>query len=498
MLYRRLTASLLTTGLLSGAWPLAAAAQRAKAPSRPEPTVSLNIPVNVSAPFPKAEDNLPYFDDFSWREFIALTWPVRVGTSAPFPRGVPDSKKKYGDVSVPGVWETWKADYELFLPDGSAPADWQSFATPSPCDGDGTLVPYQKVLGSFARYHGFNQASMTESGGPLVSQNGQYVRYETRVNQAEYKYITNPGGSHPGPLYLVKNLPGNGSANPPLKFPSGSVEVKASWRVMTGVPDKQRKRYYITQAKVLDPVSGTCTLADVGLIGLHIVNKTPTLPQWVWSTFEHVDNVPALPGESSQAAPPYSLNDNDPKTPLSEMGKPISQCNPPQQHPAPTQVVRKRPIAASTQQTNKAYQQAKGVKGTVWENYQLVLTQWPVGATDTFPSTAQPQPQTNTANVATETWVQDSTATSCMGCHSVSNNHQYDFVWFLPLGAYPRHSEPCQPQVASATPAAQPSDSLAAPLPAAPLPAVERRNKAVIDLRDLMNRTKQGQAAAEP
>ena len=103
MLYRRLAAALLTTGLLSGAWPLAASAQRAKAPSRPEPTVSLNIPVNVSAPFPKPEDNLPYFDDFSWREFIALTWPVRVGTSAPFPRGVPDSKKKYGDVSVPGA-----------------------------------------------------------------------------------------------------------------------------------------------------------------------------------------------------------------------------------------------------------------------------------------------------------------------------------------------------------------------------------------------------------
>lgn len=486
---RRLAASLLTTALLCGAWPRTAAAQRAKPPPRPVPSISHNIPINVSAPFQKPEDNLPYFDDFSWREFIALTWPVRVTPSAPYLRGVPDIKKKYGDVSVPGVWETWKADYELFLPEGAAPADWQSFATPSPCDASSTLVPYQKVLGAFSKYHGFNQASMTGSGGPLVSQNRQYVRYETRVNQAEYKYITRPGDPHPGPLYLVKNLPGNGSSNPALKFPSGSVEVKATWRVMTGVPDKQRKRYYITQAKLLDPVSGTCTLADVGLIGMHIVNKTPSLPQWVWSTFEHVDNVPALPGESTRGEPPYSLNDNNPKTPLPEMGKPLSQCNPPQKDPAPTQVVRKRPIAASTQLTNQAWQRAPGVKGTVWENYQLVLTQWPVGGTDMFPSTTSPQPQTNTANVATETWFQDSTATSCMGCHGVSNRHQYDSVWFLPLGAWPRKLDPCEQQVASAPPENNP----AAPPPAAP--AAEHRDKALLDLRDLMQRTKQGQAA---
>jgi hypothetical protein len=488
MLDRRLAASLLTAGLLSGAWPLAAAAQGAKPPPRPVPVVSYNIPINVSAPFQKPEDNLPSFDDFSWREFIALTWPVSVGTRAPYPRGLPDIKKKYGDVSVPGVWETWKADYELFLPEGAAPADWKSFATPSPCDASSTLVPYEKVLGSFNRYHGFNQASMTDLAGPLVSQNRQYVRYETRINQAEYKYITQPGSPHPGPLYLLKNLPGNGSANPALNFPSGSVEVKASWRVMTGVPDKQRKRYYLTRAKVLDPVSGTCTLTDVGLIGLHIVNKTPSFPQWVWSTFEHVDNVPALPGESAPGEAPYSLNDNDPKTPPSAMGQPISQCNPPVKDPAPTQVVRQRPIAASTQLTNQAYRQAKGVKGTVWENYQLVLTQWPVGSTDTFPSVAQPQPQTNTANVATETWVQDSTATSCMGCHSVSNSHKYDFVWFLPLGAWPQKQAPCQPQVASAPLAAWPADNTAA----------ERRDKAILDLGELLKRTRQGQAAAQP
>ena len=30
----------------------------------------------------------------------------------------------------------------------------------------------------------------------------------------------------------------------------------------------------------------------VGLVGLHVVQKTKQLPQWMWATFEHVDNAP--------------------------------------------------------------------------------------------------------------------------------------------------------------------------------------------------------------
>lgn len=29
----------------------------------------------------------------------------------------------------------------------------------------------------------------------------------------------------------------------------------------------------------------------MGLVGFHIVQKTPSAPQWIWSTFEQVDNV---------------------------------------------------------------------------------------------------------------------------------------------------------------------------------------------------------------
>jgi hypothetical protein len=390
----------------------------------------------VTTPFPGVAPNLPYFDDFSWQEFIALTWPAEVSTSDPFSRGHPDKSKSYGDLSGPLVFQTWKSDYELFLPGGAAPSAWNSYASPSPCGG--TLTPYQTILASFDKYHGFNQAGFGIDAGPLVSQNAQYVRYETRVNMPQYNFIINPPAAYPGPLYLAKNLPGGTSGNPPLQFPIGSIEMKAGWRNLNGVPAAQQQTYFTTKAMLLDPVTGLCSQAVMGLVALHIVNKTQKFPNWVWSTFEHIDNVPAIGAETGQGAPPYGFNDNNPgNQKLSPMGKPITSCNPPAANPTPTQVVRIRAIAPSTLQTNSMYRSATGVKGTIWANYQLTATQWPInGGASTFPSTTDPQPQTNTANTVAETWFQTSTATSCMACHNLSKTKGDDFVWFLPIGAY--------------------------------------------------------------
>ena len=56
----------------------------------------------------------------------------------------------------------------------------------------------------------------------------------------------------------------------------------------------------------------------MGLVGLHIITRTNSAPQWVWSTFEHVANAPdAPPPPFAQAAtvePPAGshFNFNDP------------------------------------------------------------------------------------------------------------------------------------------------------------------------------------------
>ena len=57
--------------------------------------------------------------------------------------------------------------------------------------------------------------------------------------------------------------------------------------------------HYFTRDAIIyrrDPLGGdaTCRPAKVGLVGFHIAHKTYYAPQWVWSTFEHVENVPKV------------------------------------------------------------------------------------------------------------------------------------------------------------------------------------------------------------
>src|SRR5215471_1610778 len=99
-------------------------------------------PVTISAPQPPADVCIPdgfpgnpiaFFDDFSWRSFIAMVWPVQQGM-----RGVPDTSKGIGPVSGPLVFETFKADWEVFQPSPDdnpppAPAPWESYAGQNPC-----------------------------------------------------------------------------------------------------------------------------------------------------------------------------------------------------------------------------------------------------------------------------------------------------------------------------------------------------------------------------
>ena len=79
--------------------------------------VVVNIPGSVQSP----EDARPFFDDFSWRSMIALSWPAD-----PARRGVPKSPGTPGvflkaGSSYPAVWGSYREAYELFRVDGSRP-----------------------------------------------------------------------------------------------------------------------------------------------------------------------------------------------------------------------------------------------------------------------------------------------------------------------------------------------------------------------------------------
>ncbi|HZZ62800.1 MAG TPA: hypothetical protein VFE63_16830 [Roseiarcus sp.] len=394
--------------------------------------------------------------NFAWRAFIALNWPSLL--DAPN-RGVPDRHRALGD-SGERVWETFKSDYELFAvgDDGRrvAPEPWGSYAGRNPCGP--SVDNWQKTIASFAPFADFNQPSFAVGApaNPLVARNGAYTRYEIHFNEAEFSAFAASGWSR------GLNLPDNSR---PARFPIGSIAVKAAWRPLTAAdPPAVRARAYIERAEIVDTARtlaagrAVCSASDVALVGLHIAIKTKSRPQWIWSTFEHVDNVPPV-GEAEAREPdardagaPYAYF--DPSRPRnlwppfgSPAALPVDWTNPPKRDPAPMQVVRRHPIDPAVMAVNRVYWSLPGVRGTVWEHYMLVAVQWPTSGEapgpandgapfpsgtasgskgETYKSTAAPEE--NVVNTTMETYLQDRPS-SCMACHqAVSNARGGDFV----------------------------------------------------------------------
>ena len=449
----------------------------------PTPAMSAAVPFTLPPHnTPTPEEARPFFDYYSWEEFIALNWPAAVDSGTGLPvRGVANTSSGV-NMGSPGtrVWETWKADYELFRPIDPAtgqpgvPTAWSSYllsptATPTcptdPCGGKQAklLVMASKmdsVLGQV------NQAF----NGPLIAQNDTYVRYEIRINETEYDYIANSPTPNPfnKPLYIAANLPT--SPSNPVNFPEttpgsgsggsyGAMEVKAAWRELK--PGEDDSRYYWVNAILVDNPGKSCRCAKLGLVGLHIANKLSPFREWVWSTFEQVDNVPPVnpdPANCPETKPSgqYSFNSGSVTNPdgYDYNPKPVNAPIPNPPATPPVEVNRVQDITGCTKCINSMFQQFLVQQlgpNTVWQYYQLVATQWPsqqnqfqVGGTYPYacdcpfppdPTSASSDP---VANTTAETYFQLSSVaannTSCMDCHFGAA--ETDFSWTLQLEAY--------------------------------------------------------------
>ena len=160
-----------------------------------------------------------------------------------------------------------------------------------------------KTLALFVPYAEFNQPGFApgEFVNPLVARIHTYTRYEIRLNWPEDQAIAASGWS------VGRNLP---DAAHPADLPIGSIAVKASWRILTDADTPAvRARYYVVRdANVVDVAKSlaagkiACSKSDIALVGMHVMVKTRYRPQWLWSTFEHVDNVPPA-GEGEAREP---------------------------------------------------------------------------------------------------------------------------------------------------------------------------------------------------
>ena len=420
----------LTVGVVAFATIVACVARAAtSAPERPPmaiPVLSPIIPADLPAN-PTQADAV----NFAWRSFVAVNWPAVSGQ-----RGVPDWKKKIGQ---PGdvVWNTWKTPGEVFLANGQQPASWSQpgGTLPPECVKAGAapgvywLQRVTKVPGN--SNNGAMRAAREAVGGTLTDQHGNLVRFDVRLNKVEFDNIVG---------YRYYSIEGQDSAKV-ISLSAGVMEVKASWREMTDADTPLMKdRFFRRMAWIYTPASPnhppTCIESEVGLVGLHIAQKTPSRPQWTWATFEQLDNVPAFvpPSSAPTGAPdvrqlPYSFN--NPACPPSECvpNKSTQQNGEPTR--IPTQVTRVIDIGADAQQANPQWAAAlrKAMKFSPFQYYRLVDVQWPHNPRQA--PAGDPTPGL-VANTTMETYVIES---SCLSCHYTartgSGKLSSDFTFLL-------------------------------------------------------------------
>jgi cytochrome c len=354
---------------------------------------------------------------FAWQEFMALNWPAKIGQ-----RGVPDLEQPISSKNN-RVWETWKRESEVFLDDGAAPLAWNEQGPLSVKVSDPEI---ETVLLKNQKTDDFLDAKLQAAGSDarfkpvLTDQQGKLVRYDIRMNKVMFDYI-------------VQNRLYNGLVQAQAKqisFPVGSMLAKAAWREIT---PGQADSFYTTTALVCGDAAGkttACRKQLMGLVGLHITQKTPNAPQWIWATFEHVNNLPDPASSSGE----HSFNNPNCRNCTEN-----HETNP----GTPNQLTRERPIPSAskgsgaeednTLQLNADVAKALEADGSVLSQYQLIGVQWPMpklGSTKTGPQNAGDTPTVFKvkpdvlANSTMESYVQ--TTSSCMGCHAMARTSNQD------------------------------------------------------------------------
>ena len=411
------------------------------------------------------------FDRFSWQAFTALMAPGDAAHDAA------NDAARDADLDIPGskaAWQDFPTRRDLFSE--------VAFPNPSCADDlpDGSLL-----LASYVQ----------STGDILIDQAGNFVLYETRINRVAADYIRENGldqksgrlafangqnpisfpvghmtppitatattdstssGSSGDTRNAVRNgASGSDSPRIPPSAPGvmGAQLLKFAWRILpgnNGTKPLVDHGYYTRPARISLGPSQTidgrakCLDVTVGLVGLHLVQRVQSGngDRWIWSSFEHIDNVPL----ASNARRPNSIITDSPfangclaptdidrpyafygghgvggtaaNNPVSGdvkwadsapyarrlSGEPVGGSD----------IVRCWRLFSGTAESNFIWQ--RKLAGTVWQNYMLLGTQWignPGGAT--FGVGEVPRYLTNSA---LESFMQHQADATCLGCHS--------------------------------------------------------------------------------
>ncbi|HEY6234412.1 MAG TPA: hypothetical protein VIW69_04800, partial [Candidatus Elarobacter sp.] len=324
-------------------------------------TVPSDIPGNVPVPPGKVPNaNIQQAAAFAWQEFIALTWSAVPQTGASNTRDVADATGcLYEDpkcAARPLAWETFRGKIEIFpgLVGGGAPqqppgydpkaTDFGYDATPAPPSSATVPYPYglgtpskQTVVGPCsgqstsgqtalinldetdqitvdAMYAGHGPTTVTGNSDP------QLIRFLAKANRVEYDYVAKnqwwAGIPRPFKVATTNYLMAHNADPPPappetaprtISLPYQTIEIKAAWRPLT-TAEQQSGRFHMQTVRYYEFVGNPSAKtycwrqsSTWGLVALHIIQKTPSAPFFIYATFEQADNIQTAGGVSSEA-----------------------------------------------------------------------------------------------------------------------------------------------------------------------------------------------------
>jgi hypothetical protein len=326
------------------------------------------------------------FDFYSWRTFIALNSPADGKTT--INHSQPDTPTRWEDM------DNFKQLLDVMLPPKMQPPKWPSDKAgmeaererlmPEECRALHKEMPERMVVKMIEE--SFNEPFKT---GPLIDQQGHYAIFDILMNRPMFDYIMlhrlNTKAGQMANSGLAVDFPPGQNSDGTL----GAFMLKVSWKIL--MPDEiQARNFHMVKALVLMPpgdpkAKRPCLPETLGLIGFHAVHKTASRPQWIWTSFEHIKNVPDKDEvAASKLDGPYnffSINCKD--------DCPAPNATPPRPwDPDPalqlkfrkndsfkSQIVRETPLTDAAKHMNEIFHDI--LKGTVWVNYMLLSTQWP-------------------------------------------------------------------------------------------------------------------------
>lgn len=406
-----------------------------------EPTVPADKPPAVPADSILTEQ--PEVNCFAWQEFIALNWKASsTEAGEPDPNAGGDT---FGDpVPEPVVWETYQSVDQLFPPGGRVPTPWgtrqplppecrRALGADSLPDGVETALvmtaKFSSDLGDRQVLDEVNEAGVAPPAF-LVAQSRRLVHYEVRVNRDFFDYVVDPFNRFYDARYQYAAVQPGGQGidlpdGPGPYGDTGAIEIKAGW---LEIEPEQYPRFLTADAIVVaegpsDDEDPPCRRTVVGLVQLHIIHKTRSMPNWTWATFEHVDAAPdRVEVEQGELDPPYLFYDPDCEPPTAPECVPNRKPQPGDPMDRPIQVVREVPIppyvAALNERVHETIRQAN--PDSVFQHYRLINTLWPQSGEKFAVGGIIPltqggaAPTTGLSNVLAETYAQDR---SCLDCH---------------------------------------------------------------------------------